>query len=175
MEIKVALYARTSTRDQHPENQIRVLRDYADLRKYEIYKEYIDKISGVKESRPQLDLLMQDARTKKFDAVVVWKLDRLGRSLQHLLQIIQEWKNLGVDFICTTQDINTTTPSGKLIFHIFGALAEFEREIITERIKIGVKRKKDELEKKGLKYGRPKGSKDKKPRRKSGYYNRWNK
>ena len=170
-KIKTAVYCRTSTEEQHPENQLYELREYCKRQGWEIYKEYSDKISGVKESRPALDLMMQDARQKHFDIVVVWKLDRLGRSLQHLIQIIQEWKNKGIGFVCTTQNIDTTTPSGNLIFHIFGAIAEFERELITERIKLGIKRRIAE----GKIQGRPKGAKDKGRRRTSGYNMRWQK
>ena len=94
---------------------------------------------------------------------------RLGRSLQHLIQIIQEWNNLGIDFICKTQPIDTTTNEGKLIFHIFGAIAEFERGIIRERINSGL----DRARRQGKKLGRPKGSKDKKRRKKGGYYLRY--
>lgn len=171
MTKKVAIYVRTSKFEQHPENQILELKEYAKRQGWKIYKVYVDQISGAKQSRPALDQLMKDAREKQFDAVLIWKLDRLGRSLQHLIQIIQEWQKRGIDFICKTQDIDTTTPSGKLIFHIFGAIAEFERELIRERIILGLERAK----KQGKKVGRPKGSKDKKKRRKSGYYLRWSK
>ena len=167
--MKVAIYVRVSKEDQHPENQILELEEFAKDRGFDVYFTYVDKISGSKDSRPALNELMMDARNKKFNAVVVWKLDRLGRSLQHLIQVIQEWDKLGIDFICKTQPIDSTTPSGKLIFHIFGAIAEFEREIIRERILLGLERRK----KQGKKLGRPKGSKDKKARRKSGYYQRW--
>lgn len=167
--MKVAIYVRVSKEDQHPENQIYELEDFAENRGFDVYYTYVDRISGSKDNRPGLNELMIDARQKKFDAVLVWKLDRLGRSLQHLIQIIQEFKNLDIQFICKTQDIDTTKPSGKLIFHIFGAIAEFEREIIRERILLGLER----LKKEGKKLGRPKGSKDKKRRRRSGYIQRW--
>ena len=168
-KLKVAIYARVSKEEQNPENQILELTDYAKKRGFEVYHVYVDKVSGAKESRPALNELMNDARQKKFDAVLVWKLDRLGRSLQHLIQIIEEWEKLGINFICYTQNIDTTSPSGKLIFHIFGAIAEFERELIRERVRAGLKRAKKE----GKRLGRPPGSKDKKKRRKSGYYLRW--
>lgn len=169
MILRVAIYCRTSKLDQHPENQLLELREYAKQQGWRIYKEYIDQIPGSKESRPALDRLMQDARQKKFDLILIWKLDRLGRSLQHLIQIVQEWRNKGINFICKTQNIDTTTPSGNLIFHIFGAIAEFERELIRERILLGLVRRK----KQGKKLGRPKGSKDKKRRRRAGYINRY--
>lgn len=169
--MKVAVYVRVSKEDQHPENQILELKKYAEDRSYKIYYTYVDQISGIKDSRPAFNELMINARQKQFDAVLVWKLDRLGRSLQHLIFIIQEFESLGIQFICKTQDIDTTKPSGKLIFHIFGAIAEFEREIIRERIILGLQRAR----KQGKKLGRPKGKKDTKRRRRSGYYQRWSK
>lgn len=167
--VKVAVYARVSTFDQKPENQVQELRKYAKRRGFKIVHEYIDYASGAKESRPAIDQLMRDARAGAFDVVLVWKLDRLGRSLQHLIQVIAELKKLGIDFITSTQEIDTTTASGRLVFHIFGAIAEFERELIRERIFIGIARAKHE----GKHTGRPKGSLDKKPRRTSGYLLRW--
>lgn len=169
--MKIAIYVRVSKEEQHPENQVMDLVGYADNRSFDVKKVYIDRISGSKDSRPALNQLMTDARLGKFDAVLVWKLDRLGRSLQYLIQIIHEWNNLGIDFICKTQPIDTTTNEGKLIFHIFGAIAEFERGIIRERINIGLNRAR----KQGKKLGRPKGRKDTRQRRKSGYYQRWSK
>lgn len=169
--MKAAIYCRVSKEEQNPENQELVLADYARNREFEIYKIYTDKISGSKDSRPALNELMKDARNKCFDAVIIWKLDRLGRSLQHLIQIIHEFKNLKIDFICTTEPIDTTSASGELIFHIFGAIAQFERKLITERINLGLER----VRKQGKHIGRPKGRKDTKIRRKSGYYQRWSK
>jgi len=169
--MKVAIYVRVSKEDQHPENQIIELTEFAENRGFEIFHTYVDKISGSKDSRPGLSELMIDARSKCFDAVIVWKLDRLGRSLQHLIQIIQEWRNLDIDFICKTEPIDTTSASGELIFHIFGAIAQFERKLITERINLGLERARKE----GKHIGRPKGKKDSKQRRKSGYYQRWSK
>lgn len=168
---KVALYVRVSKTDQHPENQIIELKDYTKRNNFEIYKIYTDKISGAKDSRPALNDLMTDARKKMFKAVIIWKVDRLGRSVAHMTQVIQEWQNLGIDLIITTLGIDTRTPTGKLILGILGQIAEFERELIRERILLGLERRK----KQGKKLGRPKGSKDKNPkgRRKSGYYRRW--
>ena len=167
--MKVAIYVRVSKEDQHPENQIIELEEFAEIKKFDVYFTYVDRISGSKDSRPALNELMIDARRKKFNAVLVWKLDRLGRSLQHLIQTIKEWENQGIDFISMTQGFDTTTKEGKLFFHIFGAIAEFEREIIRERILLGLERRRKE----GKPLGRPKGSKDKKRRRRSGYIQRW--
>ena len=169
--MNVALYVRVSTEDQHPENQINELRKYASSRGFVVYNTYIDRISGVRDSRPGLNDLMLDARRRCFDAVLVWKLDRLGRSLQHLISMVEEWKRLGVDFICMTEPIDTTSAGGELVFHIFGAIAQFERQLIRERINLGL----DRARRQGKRLGRPPGRKDGKVRRKSGYYQRWGK
>lgn len=144
-----------STEDQNPENQITELKGYCERMNYEVYKCYIDKCSGLKDSRPEFNLLLEDARLKRYDALVVWKLDRIGRSLQHLLQILQELNHKGIDFISVTQNIDTTNASGKLLFHIMGAFAEFESSLISERTKIGMQRAK----KQGKHVGRPRKGK----------------
>jgi len=167
--LKCAIYCRVSTDEQDPKHQENALVEYATNQGYEIFKVYTDVTSGSKQSRPSLNELMFDARAKKFDVVLVWKLDRLGRSLQHLLSIIHEWELKGINFTCITQSIDTTTSSGKLTFHILGAVAEFERTLISERTKEGLKT----AAKKGRFPGRPKGSKDKGPRDRSGYYARY--
>jgi DNA invertase Pin-like site-specific DNA recombinase len=169
--MKVAIYVRTSKESQHPENQIVSLNQFAKDRNYEVHKVYVDQISGAKDTRPALYEMMIDAREHRFEAVVIWKLDRLGRSLQHLIRIVESLKRYNIDLICKTQNIDTTTSTGKFTFYLFGAIAELERELIIERINLGLERAK----RKGKQLGRPKGSKDKKDRRKSGYYQRWNK
>lgn len=160
MDRVCCIYARVSTGEQNPDHQVSVLRQYADLNGYTIYKVYVDVISGSKDSRPLLNQLMIDARNKCFSVVLVWKLDRLGRSLKHLITIAEEWRKRGVDFVCITQSIDTTTASGKFVFNILGAVAEFEREIISERTKLGMRFAKN-VGKRG---------KDHNARRKSGYY-----
>ena len=140
-------------------------------RGYEIYNIYTDRISGSKDTRPALQQLTMDAKQQKFKAVIIWKLDRLGRSLQHLIRIVEMLKLYNIDLVCKTQNIDTTTSTGKFTFYLFGAIAELERELITERINLGLERAKL----KGKKLGRPKGKKDSKRRRKSGYYQRWSK
>jgi len=167
--MKCAIYCRVSTEDQNPEHQENALIEYAKNNNYDVFKVYTDITSGSKQSRPALNDLMFDARAKKFDIVLVWKIDRLGRSLQHLLQITNEWKLKGINFISITQNLDTTSPSGQLIFSVLGAIAEFERELIRERTKEGLKTAR----RKGKTIGRPKGKKDSKPRRKSGYYLRY--
>ncbi len=169
--MKVAIYARVSREDLNIDNQLNELREYCERKKYIVYKEYIDVDSGTKEDRPGLKDMMNDAFQKRFDAVAVWKIDRLGRSLNQLLYIVNRLKDLDVDFISTTQLFDTTNPQGKLIFHIFGAMAELERDLIIERTRAGLKRARE----RGIKLGRPKGSKDKKARRKAGYYLRYQK
>lgn len=158
--MKVAIYARVSTDEQDVDKQIEECREFCTNRGYNIVDIYKDVISGTKDSRPQLDLLMKDCYRKKFNAVVVWKLDRLGRSLKHLLSIINTWEKYNINFICVTQQFDTTTSNGKLMFSIFGAMAQFERDLISERTKLGIK-------------GNPKvgkRGKDKGPRKKGGYY-----
>lgn len=167
--MKVALYCRVSKLDQHPENQEIELKEYAKARNYEVFDIYVDKVSGAKEIRPRLNDLMNDARKKRFDTVIIWKIDRLGRNVAHLSQIIQEWQNLGISFQITTLGIDTATPTGKLVLGVLMQIAEFERELIRERILLGLERKRKE----GQILGRPKGARDKGRRRKSGYYQRW--
>lgn len=160
----------TTLEKQNPETQINPLIAYCQARewKYEIFQEFA---SGAKESRPKLDKMLQRIRNGEFKRVLVWKLDRLGRSLQHLLMLMSEFKNKKVEFISLTEGFDTSSAQGKLFFSIVGAFAEFERGLIQERINAGLTRAKKE----GKKLGRPKGKKDSKVRRKSGYYLRWGK
>lgn len=161
--MKVAIYIRISTNEQDLTKQEQELRQYAKNNGYEVHNVYSDTISGMKDSRPGLNELMKDSRLKLFDAVIVYKLDRLGRSLQHLLNIIEEWQKRGIAFISVSQGMDTTQASGKLIFAVIGAIAEFERSLISERTKIGMKNAKN-VGKRG---------KDKHPRKKGGYYLRY--
>ena len=170
--MKAGLYLRVSTADQTTLNQEIELKEYCRRNDIEIFKIYKDEgVSGAKTSRPQLDLMLQDMRNKLFDVIVVWKFDRLGRSTAHLLQVLEELKNKNVRLIATSQNIDTSTPMGKFFFTILSGFAEMEREMIRERIKLGLERRK----KQGKKLGRPKGSKDKNYRKKGGYYLRWKK
>lgn len=167
---RVALYVRNSTTEekQNPNVQINPLINKCKLEgwDYEIFQEFS---SGSTETRPELDKMLKKIRNKEFDAVVVWRLDRLGRSLKHLLQLLEEFRNKKVNFISLTEGFNTSTPQGELFFHIAGAFAQFERKLIQERINAGL----NEAKRQGKKLGRPFGSKDKKRRRISGYFNRW--
>jgi DNA invertase Pin-like site-specific DNA recombinase len=170
--MKAGLYLRVSTLDQTTMNQELELLKYCEINNIEIYKTYKDEgVSGSKVSRPQLDLMLQDMRNKCFNCVIVWKFDRLGRSTSHLLQVLEELKNKNVTLIATSQNIDTSTPMGKFFFTILSGFAEMEREMIRERIKLGLERRKQQ----GKVLGRPKGSKDKSYRKKGGYYNRYSK
>jgi DNA invertase Pin-like site-specific DNA recombinase len=150
---RVALYARVSTCNgqQDPELQLRELREYAKLRGLTIVEEYIDRISGSKDSRPALNRLMADASQRKFDAVLVWKLDRFGRSLRHLVNALAELEALGLTFISLRDNLDLSTPSGRLMFQIIGAMAEFECSLIQERVRAGLRNAKA----KGRRLGRP--------------------
>ena len=165
----IALYIRVSKEELHPENQELQLKKFCQEKNYDIFDIYTDIISGTKEYRPELTRLIQDAESKKFNAILIWKLDRLGRSLQHLIRIVNYLDKCEVDLICLTQNIDTTTSGGKLLFHIFGAIAEFERNLISERTKAGLERVREG----GIVLGRPKGAKDRKERKKDGYFNRY--
>ena len=133
-----ALYARVSTLDQNCEVQLEDLRRYAGKR-FASYCEYTDAgVSGTQRHRPQLDALMRDARRRLFDVVLVWKFDRFARSLKHLIESLDEFSGLEIDFISLTEGIDTTTPAGQLLFHIVGAVAQFERDLIAERVRAGM-------------------------------------
>ena len=142
--MRVALYARVSTLNgQNPETQLMELREYASRRDWEVIGEYVDAgVSGSKDSRPSLNRLMAHAHQRKFDAICVWKLDRFGRSLKHLVTAIAELESLGVTFVSLKDNWDLSTPSGRLMFQIVGAMAEFERELIRERIRAGMRRRK---------------------------------
>jgi DNA invertase Pin-like site-specific DNA recombinase len=148
---RAALYARVSTLDQEPENQLVDLRQYADARGWTVH-EYVDEgVSGSKERRPALDRLLNDARRRRVDVLICWRLDRLGRNLRHLVTLLDELQALGVSFVSLGEGIDCTTPAGKLQLHILAALAEFERGRIQERVRAGLARARRE----GKRLGRP--------------------
>lgn len=137
---RAALYARVSTDGQNTDNQTRELRDYAERQGWTA-TEYIDHgISGAKDSRPALDRLMTDARGRRFDVAIVWRLDRFGRSLRHIVTCLDELHARGIAFVSLGEGIDLSTPAGKLQLHILAALAEFERARIQERVKAGIAR-----------------------------------
>src|SRR5438552_14430437 len=153
--VRVALYARVSTlNNQDPEMQLAELREYAGRRGWQITEEYTDQgVSGCKESRPALNRLMSDACRRRFDAVLVWKIDRFGRSLKHLINALAELAALGVAFVSLRDNLDLSTPSGRLMFQIIGAMAEFERALIQERVRAGLRNARA----KGTGLGRPRG------------------
>lgn len=156
--MNVAVYCRVSTEEQNADKQEDLCKEYCKRNNHNIYKIYKDVISGSKSSRPSFDELLKDMRAYKFNAIMVTKLDRIGRSLKHILSLFDEFGTKGVNFIATTQNIDTTTATGKLQFQIIGAFAEFERNIISERTKEGLRKA----------IGVGKRGKDRKPRRKRG-------
>ena len=138
----VAIYARVSTTDQNCEMQVRELREYATRRRWHVSGEYLDTgWSGAKASRPELDRLMKDAALCRFDAVLVWKLDRFGRSVRNCLDGIESLRSHGVRFLAVSQSIDTdeSNPTARLLLHILASVAEFERELIRERVRAGIK------------------------------------
>jgi DNA invertase Pin-like site-specific DNA recombinase len=151
--MRAAIYARVSTIDQEPENQLQELRRYVDARGWTAV-EYVDRgVSGAKERRPALDQLLTDAKRRRFDVLVCWRLDRLGRNLKHLITVLKELQALGAAFVSLAEGIDATTPAGKLQMHILGAIAEFERGRIRERVMAGLQRARTQ----GKRLGRPQG------------------
>ncbi len=165
MKPRAAIYARVSTHEQTVEPQIDNCKRWCDHNgfDYDIFAE--EGVSGATTSRTELDRMMQRLRGGEYKAVVVWKLDRLGRSTIHLLQLLEEFRNKGIQIAITTANIDTSKPEGRLFFTMVAGFAELEREYIKQRIQASMDTKKA----KGIVLGRKKGSKDKKPRRKSGY------
>jgi len=150
--MKAGIYTRVSTENQSVGMQLSDLRGFAKQKDFKIYKEYCDiGISGSKDSRPQLDMLMDDARKRKINIVLVWKFDRFARSTRHLINALHEFNHLGIHFISFTENIDTSSPAGKVLFAIISAMAEFERDLIRERVKAGIGRAKQ----KGVRLGRP--------------------
>jgi len=138
--LKVAIYCRVSTDEQNAMTQETICREYCQRNGYEIFNVYTDTgFSGAKTSRPAFDEMLKDMRLYKFNGIMVTKLDRIGRSLQHILSLFDEFSKKGVNFIATTQNIDTSTAAGKLQMQIIGAFAEFERNIISERTKEAIK------------------------------------
>ena len=152
--MRVAIYARVSTvgNGQSPEMQLRELREYVARRGWDLAGEYTDEgISGAKDSRPELNRLMEDAHKRRFDCVLVWKFDRFARSVSHLLRALEMFKAQGIEFISFSEHMDTSTPTGKMIFTVLGAVAELERSLIGERVRAGVRNARA----KGKKLGRP--------------------
>ena len=144
--IRVAIYARVSTGDQHVETQLHDLEKYVALRNdWTLVENYIDEgISGTRESRPELDRLMADARKRCLDLVLVWRFDRFARSTKHLIDALSEFQHLGIDFCSYSENVDTSSPAGKMLFTVIAAIAEFERAIIVERVRAGLRRARAE-------------------------------
>ena len=157
--MKVAIYARVSTNEQTTENQVRELTEWADRAGHEVVRIYDDNgVSGAKgrEFRKEFDKLLKGAVRREFDLVAAWSVDRLGRSMGDLIELLEDLHGSGVDLYLHQQALDTTTPSGKAMFQMMGVFAEFERSMISERVKAGLARTKA----KGTKLGRPKVSKE---------------
>ena len=151
--IRAAIYARVSTHNgQNPEMQLDEVREYCHRRGWEIVKEYVDEgISGSKEHRPALDSLLSDCRKRLVDAVVVYRYDRFARSLRQLVNALDEFRALGIDFVSLHEGVDTSTPNGRLVFGIFASIAEFERELIRDRVRSGLSLARS----RGRRLGRP--------------------
>ncbi len=149
MTKKVAIYTRVSTQEQSTSMQIRDLEEYAQKRGWVLHQIFEDKASGSVKSRPELDKLFEQVKQRKFDIVLVWKFDRFARSLKMLVDSLELFKDLGIDFVSFKESIDTTTAMGRLIFSINSAYAEFEKELIRDRVKSGVANKRAKMLKDG--------------------------
>ena len=159
MSQRVAIYARVSTLNhgQDVSLQTRELQQFAAARSWTITGEYIDAgVSGSKDSRPELNRLMADAHKRRFDVVCVWRFDRFARSVSHLLRALETFKALGIDFVSYSEQMDTSTPAGKMVFTVLGAVAELERSLIVERVRAGLRNARA----KGKRLGRPRVSVD---------------
>jgi DNA invertase Pin-like site-specific DNA recombinase len=155
--MRVALYARVSTLNgQHPEMQLAELREHAARRGWTVVGEYIDRLTGARERRPELDRLWTDCRKRKVDAVLVYRYDRFARSLRQLVNALEEFRALGIDFVSLHEGVDTSTPNGRLVFGIFASIAEFERELIRGRVISGLAA----AVARGVRLGRPRLSVD---------------
>lgn len=154
-KVVAAIYARVSTLNsgQDPTMQTRELYEYCKRRDWEVFDCYVDKgVSGKKDSRPQLNRMMEDAHARRFDVVIVWRFDRFCRSVSHLLRALETFNALGIQFVSLCEQIDTNTPTGKLVFTVLGAVSEGERNLIAERVRAGLRNARA----KGKTLGRPK-------------------
>jgi DNA invertase Pin-like site-specific DNA recombinase len=167
--MKAAIYARVSTQEQTVEQQVKACIKYCEQQSW-IYDVFADEgVSGAKTSRPEFNKMLEGIRSGEYHAIVIWKLDRLGRSTIHLLQLLEEFRNRNIAIAITTGNIDTNRPEGRLFFTIIAGFAELEREYIKQRIQASIDTKKA----KGIPLGRKPGSKDKKQRSKMGYIARY--
>ena len=154
MQTRVAIYARVSTTNhgQDVSLQTRELRQFAEARGWQIAGEYADAgMSGAKDSRPELNRLMADAHKRRFDVVCVWRFDRFARSVSHLLRALETFKAIGIDFVSFSEQMDTSTPAGKMVFTVLAAVAELERSLIVERVRAGLRSARA----RGKRIGRP--------------------
>jgi len=154
MTARLAIYARVSTTNhgQDLNLQLRELRQFAEARGWQVAGEYVDAgVSGSKDSRPELNRLMADAHQRRFEVVCVWRFDRFARSVSHLLRALETFKALGIDFVSFSEQMDTSTPAGKMVFTVLGAVAELERSLIVERVRAGLRNARA----KGKRLGRP--------------------
>lgn len=152
--VRAAIYARVSTLNgtQDPSMQTRELEEYCQRRGWQVFDCYVDNgVSGKKDSRPQLNRMMQDAHERRFNVVVVWRFDRFARSVSHLLRALETFNSLGVQFVSLSEQVDTSTPMGKMVFTVLGAVAELERNLIVERVRAGLRHARA----KGKRLGRP--------------------
>jgi DNA invertase Pin-like site-specific DNA recombinase len=151
---RAAIYARISTTNhgQDATLQTRDLEQFASVRGWNVAGVYVDQgVSGSKDSRPELNRLMADAHRRRFDVVCVWRFDRFARSVSHLLRALETFKALGIDFVSFSEQMDTSTPAGKMVFTVLGAVAELERSLIVERVRAGLRNARA----KGKRLGRP--------------------
>jgi DNA invertase Pin-like site-specific DNA recombinase len=150
-EARISIYTRVSTLDQSDQGQERELLEFAQRRGWAVAEVYKDKISGIKNSRPELDRLLADAKKGRFTHVIVWRIDRLGRSVSHLLEVLETFKALDIKFVSLNEAIDTSTPAGLMVFTVLAAVAALERSILVERVRMGIQNAK----RRGVQLGRP--------------------
>ena len=150
-QTRVAIYTRVSTNDQSSSGQEHELKEYAKRRGWAVTKIYADKISGLKSARPALDQLLHDAKRGKFDWAIVWRIDRLGRSVSHLLEVMETFRALDIRFLSLSESIDTSSAAGMMVFTVLAAVAALERSILVERIRLGL----DNAKRRGVRLGRP--------------------
>src|SRR6266446_5822303 len=150
-KIRVSMYSRVSTDGQNTDGQESEMKEYAKNRGWEVTRIYRDKMSGTKASRPALDELMADAHKRRFDVACVWRFDRFARSVSHLLQALESFRTVGIEFVSVSEQVDTSSAAGKLVFTILGAVAELERSLIAERVRMGIQNARN----KGTRLGRP--------------------
>ena len=151
---RAGIYVRVSTNEQDTSMQERELRDYIARRNWTLRKVYADTVSGAIEKRPGLDTLFADCRRGKLDIVAVWKFDRFARSLKQLLHALELFRELGIGFVSCTEAIDTSLPHGEMLFQIIGAIAQWERSLIAERVKAGLQHARNQ----GKRLGRPRSA-----------------